>query len=110
MRDAPSLTIVPALIRNGAKVRVVDPQGFREGEALLPGVAWEDDVYTATNGADAIVLLTEWNEFRALDLGRISANMSTPVMVDLRNIYTADDAAVAGFARYVSIGRGAGRG
>jgi UDPglucose 6-dehydrogenase len=105
MRDAPSLTIIPALIGNGAKVRVVDPQGRREGEAMLPGVAWEDDIYTAAKGADAIVLLTEWNEFRALDLGRIATEMSTPVMADLRNIYSASDAKTAGFEQYISIGR-----
>ncbi len=105
MRDAPSLTIVPALIGNGAKVRVVDPQGRREGEALLPGVAWMEDPYAAAKGADAIVILTEWNQFRALDLGRMAADMSTPVMADLRNIYSADVAAAAGFASYVSVGR-----
>mgnify|MGYP003113652957 FL=1 len=105
MRDAPSLTIIPALIGNGAKVRVIDPQGRREGEAMLPGVAWENDIYTAAKGADAIVLLTEWNEFRALDLGRIAADMSTPVMADLRNIYNAADAKTAGFEQYISIGR-----
>jgi UDPglucose 6-dehydrogenase len=105
MRDAPSLTIVPALIGNGARVRVVDPQGFREGEAMLPGVTWEQDVYTASKGADAIVLLTEWNEFRALDLARIAKRMATPVMADLRNIYSADDATAAGFTSYVAVGR-----
>jgi UDPglucose 6-dehydrogenase len=105
MRDAPSLTIVQALIGNGAKVRVVDPQGFREGEALLPGVTWEDDAYVAAHGADAIVLLTEWNEFRALDLGRMSAAMSTPAMVDLRNIYSKSEVEAAGFEKYTSVGR-----
>ena len=70
MRDAPSLTIVPALVGGGAKLRVVDPQGLREGEALLPGVQWVEDPYKAAQNADAVVLLTEWNEFRALDLKR----------------------------------------
>ncbi|WP_298976307.1 UDP-glucose/GDP-mannose dehydrogenase family protein [uncultured Roseobacter sp.] len=105
MRDAPSLTIVPTLVGNGAKVRVVDPQGFREGEALLPGVVWTEDVYEATKDADAVVLLTEWNEFRALDLARIAEDMTTPVMADLRNIYSPDDAKAAGFTAYTSIGR-----
>ena len=68
MRDAPSLTIVPALVGGGAKVRVVDPQGQREGEALLPGVKWMENPYQAAQGADLVVILTEWNEFRALDL------------------------------------------
>ena len=105
MRDAPSLTIVPALIGNGARVRVVDPQGRHEGEVLLPGVVWVDDPYAAAKGADAIVLLTEWNEFRALDLERIASAMATPTMADLRNIYSGDNAASAGFFRYVSVGR-----
>ena len=75
MRDAPSLTIVPALVGGGAKVRVVDPQGRREGEAMLPGVAWHDDPYTAAKGADLVVMLTEWNAFRALDLRRLAETM-----------------------------------
>ncbi|MCF7779683.1 nucleotide sugar dehydrogenase [Sulfitobacter sp. M220] len=105
MRDSPSLTIVPWLVGNGAKVRVVDTQGKREGEGLLPGVAWNEDVYKATQNADAVVILTEWNEFRALDLKRIAKRMRTPVMADLRNIYTPKDVKKAGFTAYVSIGR-----
>lgn len=106
MRDSPSLTIVPSLVGNGAKIRVVDPQGRREGEELLPGVTWYEDVYEAAANADAIVILTEWNEFRALDLERIAHGMETPVMADLRNIYSPLDAKTAGFTSYVSIGRG----
>lgn len=105
MRDSPSLTIVPWLVGNGAKVRVVDPQGKREGEGLLPGVAWNEDVYKATQNADAVVILTEWNEFRALDLNRMAKRMTTPVMADLRNIYAPKDVKQAGFTAYVSIGR-----
>lgn len=105
MREAPSLTIVPAMIGNGAKVRVVDPQGRREGEALLPGVHWSDDPYEAAEDADLIVILTEWNEFRALDLARLASAMAVPRMADLRNIYSADDAERAGFEAYVSVGR-----
>ena len=105
MRDSPSLTIVPWLVGNGAKVRVVDPQGKREGEGLLPGVAWNEDVYKASQNADAVVILTEWNEFRALDLKRMAKRMTTPVMADLRNIYTPKDVKQAGFTAYVSIGR-----
>lgn len=104
MRDAPSLTIVPALVGAGAKVNVVDPQGRREGEALLPGVTWYDDPYTAAAEADAVVILTEWNEFRALDLLRLRQTMRAPKMADLRNIYAPADVAEAGF-EYVSIGR-----
>lgn len=105
MRDAPSLTIVPALVGGGATVRVVDPQGLREGEALLPGVTWEDDPYVAAKDADLMVLLTEWNEFRALDLGRLSQTMATPHLADLRNIYDRDSALGAGFSAYDAVGR-----
>ena len=105
MRDAPSLTIVPALVGGGAKVRVVDPQGRREGEALLPGVSWHEDPYKAANNADLIVLLTEWNEFRALDLKRLAKKMNTPRMADLRNIYDPKDAKRAGFEAYEPVGR-----
>ncbi len=105
MRDAPSLTIVPALVGGGAKVRVTDPQGRHEGEALLPGVSWFDDPYKCANNADLLVILTEWNEFRALDLKRIARKMNSPRMADLRNIYAPKDAKRAGFDAYDSIGR-----
>ncbi len=105
MREATALTIVPALVGGGARVRVVDPQGQREGEALLPGVHWLDDPYKATQNADAVVLLTEWNEFRALDLKRIANRMASPRMADLRNVYSARDAKRAGFAKYEAVGR-----
>lgn len=105
MRDAPSLTIVPALVGGGAKVRVVDPQGRREGEALLPGVIWCDDPYKAANNADLLVILTEWNEFRALDLEKLAKKMAHPRMADLRNIYSARDARRAGFEAYEGVGR-----
>ena len=105
MRDAPALTIVPALVGGGAKVRVCDPQGAREGEHLLPGVTWEEDPYAAAEGADLLVLLTEWNEFRALDLGRMARAMTVPRMADLRNIYAVRDAREAGFVAYDGIGR-----
>ncbi|MCX7645709.1 MAG: UDP-glucose/GDP-mannose dehydrogenase family protein [Rhodobacteraceae bacterium] len=106
MREASSLTIVPALVGGGARVRVVDPQGRREGEALLPGVSWLSDPYAAAEGAEAVVILTEWNEFRALDLRRLAAAMKVPRLADLRNIYNPADAAAAGFAAYTSVGRG----
>ena len=105
MRDAPSLTIVPAVQAAGAEVRVCDPHGRREGEALLPGTTWVADAYDAVSGADLVVLLTEWNEFRALDLSRLAKQMRTPQMADLRNIYARDEAQRAGFSRYVSVGR-----
>lgn len=105
MRDAPSLTIVPALVGAGAKVRVCDPQGQHEGEALLPGVKWAENAYQAAQGADLVVLLTEWNEFRALDLARLARRMTTARMADLRNVYDADEVRAAGFETYASIGR-----
>jgi len=105
MRDAPALTIVPALVGNGAKVRVVDPQGMAEGEALLPGVHWMDDAYKAAQKADCLVILTEWNEFRGLDLKKLAKKMATPRMADLRNIYAPKDVKKAGFETYVSVGR-----
>ena len=105
MREAPSLTIVPAMIGGGAHVRVVDPHGRQEGEELLPGVRWIENVYEAAEDADAVVLLTEWNAFRALDLSRLARAMSTPRMADLRNIYSPEDAVEAGFEAYVAVGR-----
>ena len=105
MRDAPSLTIVPALVGFGAKVRVADPEGRREGEALLPGVKWTENAYQATQGADVVVILTEWNEYRGLDLERMVRKMATPRMADLRNVYSRQEAIDAGFERYTSIGR-----
>lgn len=104
MRDAPSLSIVPALVGAGAKITVVDPEGRKEGEELLPGVAWAEDAYEAATGAEAVLILTEWNEFRGLDLERLAGVMKTPSMADLRNIYRPHEARAAGF-KYVSIGR-----
>lgn len=105
MRDAPSLTIVPALVGAGARVKVCDPQGRHEGEALLPGVKWAENPYQAVNGADLVVLLTEWNEFRALDLQRLARKMVHPRMADLRNIYDKDEVIAAGFTHYLGVGR-----
>ncbi len=105
MRDAPSLTIIPALVGAGAKVRVSDPEGQREGEALLPGVKWAENAYQAAEGADLVVILTEWNEFRALDLGKLAKMMASARMADLRNIYDRDEALAAGFDRYAGVGR-----
>ncbi len=105
MRDAPSLTIVPAMVGGGATVRVTDPQGQREGKDLLPGVAWFDDPYAAAEGADVLIILTEWNEFRALNLRRMVEAAPGLRMADLRNVYSADAAREAGFAAYEAIGR-----
>ncbi len=104
MRDSPSLTIVPALVGAGADVHVVDPQGREEGEEMLPSVTWQEDPYAAAEDADAVVILTEWNEFRALDLSRLAGLMKSAKMADLRNIYDPEDAQSAGF-EYVGVGR-----
>ena len=104
MREAPSLDIVPALQRAGARVRAYDPEGNEAAAALLAGVVWCDSAYEAAEGAEALVLLTEWNEFRALDLGRVKSLMKVPLMVDLRNVYEPAAMAAAGFA-YASVGR-----
>mgnify|MGYP002333787678 CR=1 FL=1 len=84
---------------------MVDPQGMAEGEALLPGVKWLDDPYHAARNADLVVLLTEWNEFRALDLKVLARKMAQPRMVDLRNIYNAKAAKRGGFEYYAAVGR-----
>ena len=105
MRDAPSLTVVPTLVGHGADVRVVDPQAFREAEELLPNVTWFDDPYAAADGAHAVIMLTEWNEFRALDLKALAGRMAAPRMADLRNMYSCDLALEAGFEAYVAMGR-----
>jgi UDPglucose 6-dehydrogenase len=104
MRAAPSLTIVPALIGAGARIAICDPQGRKEGESLLPGAAWVADPYAAAADADAVIILTEWNMFRGLDLGRLRRQMRGSVLVDLRNVYRPAEARAAGFA-YTSVGR-----
>jgi len=104
MRDAPSLAIVPALQDAGASVRAFDPAAMHEAKSLMPGVTWCEDAYDVAQGADVLVLITEWNEFRALDLARVATAMNEPVLVDLRNVYRPDDVRAAGF-RYSSIGR-----
>ena len=105
MREAPALSIVPWLVGNGAKVRVTDPKGQAEGEALLPGVIWVEDAYKAAHKADAVVILTEWNEFRALDLTKMAKKMEVARMADLRNVYSEEEAKEGGFEVYVGIGR-----
>ena len=104
MRDSPSLAIVPALIEGGAEVSAFDPQGMDEAREMLDGVNWCESSYEALEGADVVALVTEWNEFRALDLERVKASMSNPVMVDLRNIYNPEEMVDAGF-EYYCIGR-----
>ena len=103
MRESPALDIIPAMQRMGARVQAFDPEG-REARVLLPDVEFRDGPYEAVAGADAMVLLTEWDQFRALDLDRIKALMRAPVVIDLRNVYRPEEVRQRGFA-YTSIGR-----
>jgi UDPglucose 6-dehydrogenase len=104
MRDAPSLAIIPALQDRGARVQAFDPEGMDEARRLLDNVAFKDDPYAVAEGADALVIITEWDQFRALDLDRIKLVMNRPVLIDLRNIYKPADMRARGF-RYTSVGR-----
>lgn len=104
MRDSPSLAIVPALQQSGATVRAFDPQGMEEAKEMLPGTVFCDDAYETMEGADALAIVTEWNEFRLLDLERVKGLLSAPLLVDLRNIYKPDEIIKAGFD-YYSVGR-----
>jgi UDPglucose 6-dehydrogenase len=104
IRDAPSLEILPRLLAAGAAVQAFDPEGMDEAKKLLPDLVYCDDAYEATEGADALVLLTEWNEFRGLDLARVGELLAAPLVIDLRNIYQPAEMAAAGLS-YISIGR-----
>ena len=104
MREAPSLEIIPALQQAGARIQAFDPAATAEAEALLENVDFKTGPYLCAEGADALVIVTEWNEFRALDLDRIRRVLREPVLVDLRNIYEAEDVLEQGL-RYVSVGR-----
>jgi UDPglucose 6-dehydrogenase len=104
MRESPSLDIIPALQAKGALIKAYDPAGMEEAKKLLSGVEWCGDAYAAIDGSDAIVLVTEWNEFRSLDLGRVKSLMKRPIMVDLRNVYDPAAMMEAGFT-YKSLGR-----
>ncbi len=105
MRDAPSLVIVPMLQERGATVRAYDPQGRQQAEPLLPGVIWCDGAQEAARGADVLVILTEWNEFRALDLDAVKAAMTGKTIVDLKNVLDSGAALELGL-RYQGMGRG----
>lgn len=104
MRDAPSLTIIPILQQAGATVVAHDPEAMEEAAELLDNVQWKDDCYAASENADALVILTEWNEYRALDLKRIGGNMKEKRLIDLRNIYKLSEMQETDF-HYVSVGR-----
>ena len=104
MREAPSLSTIPALQNSGATVRAYDPQAMGEAEPLLPGVAWCADPYDCADDADVLVIITEWDQFRALDFSKLHDIMAGRVVVDFRNIYTPSEIKAAGF-RYTGIGR-----
>lgn len=104
MRDAPSLAIVQSLLDAGATVRAHDPEGMEVAKKMMPSATYCSDAYEAAKGADAVVIVTEWDTYRALDLGRLAGVMNGKVMVDLRNVYRAREVEKAGFA-YSSIGR-----
>jgi UDPglucose 6-dehydrogenase len=105
MREAASLIIIPALAEAGAEIVAYDPVGMTEARRLLPGLKTAPDPYACVDGADAIVIITEWDEFRALDLGRVRATLRTPLLVDLRNIYRPAEVLRYGFT-YFGIGCG----
>ena len=105
MREAPSLTVVPRLLAAGARVRAFDPAGMREAARLLEGATFCADAYEAVEGSDALVILAEWNEFRALALDRVRSAMRRPLVIDLRNVYSALDMGAAGF-EYHGLGLG----
>jgi len=104
MREAPALTIIPALMEHGALVRAHDPQAMKEAAKHLPEVTYCQSPYEACEGAHGVVLLTEWNEYRALDLARIKSLLVQPVFVDLRNVYEPSQMKALGF-HYECVGR-----
>ena len=106
LREAPALTILPALLEKGAKLQVHDPQGMEEAAGIMPECRFVEDPYAAAAGADALVLLTEWNQYRALDLERLHGLMKSPLFIDLRNVYEPAKMEAAGF-RYFGVGRNA---
>ena len=105
MRDAPSLSLIAGLQRGGASIVAFDPVGREQAEPLLPSIEYASDAYAAADGADALVIVTEWDEFRALNLTRLAGSMRGRALVDLRNVYDREDAERAGLVHY-GVGRG----
>ena len=97
MRDSPSLELIPSLVKGGAMVNVYDPEGMENAKKIINDVQWCDNAYDALTGSDVGIILTEWNEFRALDLNRVKGEMRNPLILDLRNIYEMDEMSTAGF-------------
>jgi UDPglucose 6-dehydrogenase len=108
MRDAPSIPLIQALIERGASVTAFDPVAMEQAEPLLPGAMFANDAYSVADGADAIVIVTEWDEFRGLDLAKLGNRMRGRALVDLRNVYDGEEAERAGLD-YRGIGRAARR-
>jgi UDPglucose 6-dehydrogenase len=105
MREAPAATILPALLEKGAKIKAHDPKGMDEAKQYLPdGIEYVESSYEACEGADAVVLMTEWNQYRALDLEKIKRIMNEPVFIDLRNVYDPTTMKELGF-QYMGVGR-----
>jgi UDPglucose 6-dehydrogenase len=104
MRDAPSLTILPRLAAAGLEIVAHDPAGMAEARRLMPGIKYCDDAYATLKDADCLVLLTEWNAYRAMDIDRMRSLMRRPLMIDLRNIHHSREMRRAGF-EYHSLGR-----
>jgi UDPglucose 6-dehydrogenase len=108
MRDSPSIPLITALQDMGANVRAYDPEGMQQAREVLSNVTYTGSAYDCAKGADVLVIVTEWEQFRALDLDAIKAAMNKPVMVDLRNIYPPEEVTKHGFA-YTGVGRGASK-
>jgi UDPglucose 6-dehydrogenase len=104
MREAPSIAIITGLQDMGATVRAFDPAGMSEAQAVLKNITYCANAYDCAQGADALVIVTEWEQFRALDLPRLRDLMACPVVVDLRNIYQPEEMHNHGFA-YTCVGR-----
>ncbi|MBU4297835.1 MAG: UDP-glucose/GDP-mannose dehydrogenase family protein [Desulfobulbaceae bacterium] len=105
LRDSPALTILPPLVEKGAKIQAHDPQGMVEAAKLFPEFSYVKNAYEASDNADVLVLFTEWNQYRALDLQELKSRMKSPVFIDLRNVYNPKQMKEAGFS-YIGVGRG----
>ena len=107
MRESPSLVIVPELLKVAKKINVYDPVGMNNAKSMseFNGVIWKENTFSCIKNTDAIVIITEWNEFRALDLNKIKEFLNEPIIIDLRNIYKHDSMKEAGI-KYISVGRG----
>ena len=104
MRDSPSIPVINKLLAGGATIRAYDPEAMAEAKTLLPNITYCDNSYDCIDGADALVIITEWDQFRALDMDRVKDLLAAPVLIDLRNIYNPQRMKGRGFT-YISVGR-----